>query len=144
VIRNIKKITRIASYIILAVQRDKLEFGISKMFDLKKTWIKRPEKFKEILRMPTEVYYNGLNGMGGDCDDYTTLISRIAYHNKLKFRLCFPLKNNTAYHVYPEVYINKKWVDLDAWNKGNKKFKALKIDTFHTGHLGDKKVKIHL
>jgi len=114
-------IFRIATFINYAVISEDFKIKKNDLEKVYKGFQKRPEKGAEILRKPREVYLNFHNGLGGDCDDYTTLISYIAYKLKIKFRYVFLLKDGKAFHIYPELKINNEWVNYDRWNSKDMK-----------------------
>ena len=113
--KNDNSIKRLVTYILLIIMRDKLKVSKDYLYTLKKDFQMRPEKEVEIFRKPREVYYNYKNGLGGDCDDYTTLICYIANKLDIPFQIVFLRRNNSVYHVYPELYINKEWTNWDRW-----------------------------
>lgn len=114
--RNENSIKRLITYILMIIMRDNLKVSKDYLYTLKKEFQKRPEKGKEIFRKPSEVYYNYINGLGGDCDDYTTLIVYIANKLNIPYQIVFLKRNDAVYHVYPELYIKKKWHNWDRWN----------------------------
>jgi len=142
---TIYAIFRITNFINLEIVKSELEIKKSDLIDIYENFQKRPEKGVEILRTPAEVYYNYKNGLGGDCDDYTTIISYIAHKLKIKFRYVFVLKNNKAFHIYPELFIKNKWVSYDIWNINYDKniYEKVKIFPAIFG-FNDGNIKIYL
>jgi len=145
-IKNKYSVKMLTTYIFTIILRDNLRVSNDYLTELKNNFQKRPEKYKEIFRKPTEIYYNFKNGLGGDCDDYTTLISYIAYKLKIPFRLVFLIKNDSVFHIYPELYKAKKWQNWDRWNPKliDKDIKKLIIEPCYYAKIGNNNVKFCL
>ncbi|HOA06341.1 MAG TPA: transglutaminase domain-containing protein [Spirochaetota bacterium] len=70
---------------------------------------------KEIIKRPRLTIQSG-----GDCDDKTVLVLAYAIKNKIPARVVLAGKKDTPekfHHIFPELYINGKWITFDATYK---------------------------
>lgn len=75
----------------------------------------RPDpETEEVIMRPR--YTMSMRGYGGDCDDFAIALASWAYLNGIPYRFVAVRKpdRNVLHHVYPELYINNRWVTADA------------------------------
>lgn len=109
-IKNFGSIKKLIAFIIYILEKD---YKIPKWdYNRLLTHFKKiPEKGVEIFQRPDITYYRLL----GDCDDWTTMIIKIAQKRGDDFKIVFKIKNNSAVHVYPIVKRGESWFTLDPW-----------------------------
>ena len=106
---TVEKLETFILYIVMHQEKYKLpEIKLSKLLEF---FRKVPEKGGEIFKRPDITY----KMLMGDCDDWTTLISFIAYKKGYKYKHVYKLKNGYPIHIYPILLIKNKWVVLDPW-----------------------------
>jgi transglutaminase-like putative cysteine protease len=94
------------------------------MFELVRTIPYMPEKV-ETLKEPSVTLNDG-----GDCDDKTILFTAWAIARKLPCRVTLAgLKTEPGiyHHIFPEMYINGKWIPYDATYSYGKIGKTLAV-----------------
>ncbi len=110
--RNLKTVMKLEIFIAYIVTHaSKYKVPDVKISKLLKIFKKIPEKGGEIFKRPDLTYMM----MQGDCDDWTTLISFMAYRKNIKCKHVYLLKNNAPIHIFPILKINDKWITCDPW-----------------------------
>lgn len=89
--------------------------SLPEIFDLIKNLPYRPDPLDcETLMRPR--YTMNMQGSGGDCDDKSIALASWAVLNGIPYRFLAVRRRDrkTLHHVFPQLYINGKWLSTDA------------------------------
>ena len=71
-------------------------------------YVKDPESIEKLQRPVLTIFY------GGDCDDKSIVAMAYFELNGYDYRLAITDYGNGFEHIYPEVYLNGRWVAFDT------------------------------